>query len=190
MNSIFTITFLLLANLALSQTTFDYAPSEAHPFGQPNPNAPDQIKDYAPMIGKSKCQSSSRNADGTWAEPVEMIWTFKYIMNGMAVQDETLKSNGAHSGSIRQYSTDSSRWYVHWYSGTAPSTVLPVWEGNMDKDNIVLYREQPAPNGLEGQHRLTFYDLSEAGFKWVGEWIDNANTIVYPTWRITCDGKL
>lgn len=30
-------------------------------------------------------------------------------MNGMAVQDETLKIDKAHSGSIRQFNTDSSK---------------------------------------------------------------------------------
>ena len=63
----------------------------------------------------------------------------------MAVQDETLKSDGKHSGSIRQY--------------------LP---------------------GMEGLFRLTFYDITNNGFKWIGEWVNKDETIEYPTWKIDC----
>jgi len=190
MKSLITIAFLLLANFAFSQASFDYAPSEAHPFGQPNPDAPAQIKDYEPLIGKSKCQSFSRNADGTWADPVDMFWTFKYIMNGMGVQDETLKSDGTHSGSIRQFNTDSSRWYVHYYTNRVANPVLSVWEGNLEDGKIILYKDQPAPNGTSGDYRITFSDFTDDSFNWIGEWIDKTQSVVFPTWRIECTKKL
>jgi hypothetical protein len=41
-------------------------------------------------------------------------------------------------------------------------------------------------NGMEGEYRLTFHDITEQGFNWIGEWIDDARTITYPTWKITC----
>ncbi len=138
------------------------------------------------MIGVCDCKSESRNPDRTWADPVDMVWTFKYIQNGRAVQDETLKADGRHSGSIRQYSTDSARWYVHYYSFPAISTTLSTWEGNLKDGNIVLYREQAAPNGMAGFFRLTFSELSKSGFNWVGEWVDTAETVAFPTWKISC----
>ena len=108
-------------------------------------------------------------------------------MNGMAVQDETLKSDGRHSGSIRQFIADSSRWYVHYYSAAGPTTVLSAWEGNKkDEKTIVLYRERKAPNGMDGYYRLTFYDISKTGYKWVGEWVDKTEKIIFPTWKIEC----
>ena len=166
---------------------YEYEPSEEFPFGQPNPEAPEQIKDFAPMIGECNCKSTTRNQDGTWADKaVDMIWRFKYIMNGMAIQDETLKADGGNSGSIRQFNADSSKWYVHYYStGGIPKT-LPAWEGTKTDDKIVLYRDQKAPNGLEGFYRLTFYNMSETGYKWIGEWVNKDETIVYPTWKIVC----
>lgn len=180
--------------LALSLPTFlfaqyDYEASKKHPYGQPNPEASEQIKDFAPMIGKCDCKSVTRKQDGSWAEAVDMVWTFKYIMNGKAVQDETLKADGAHSGSIRQFIADSSRWFVHYYSSNSPSTVLSVWEGNKKDGKITLYRDQKAPNGMEGYFRLTFYDMSKTGYKWIGEWVDKTEKIVYPTWKIDCTRK-
>lgn len=185
------ILLLCCSSAALAQNYTSYEPSEEHPYGRPNSEAPPQVKDFAPMIGRCVCQSQTRNADGSWAEPIEMLWTFKYIMNGMGVQDETLKSDGLHSGSIRQYIADSARWYVHYYSSGSPTTVLPVWEGNRSetKDKIVLYRPQAAPNGMEGYFRLTFGDFTEDGYTWTGEWVDLEEKVTFPTWKIQCGRK-
>ncbi|TYA59679.1 hypothetical protein [Formosa maritima] len=177
---------LVLVSFSLF-SQYNYEPSEASPFGQPNPEAHKQITDYEAMIGSCNCTSTRINQDGTWTEPESMTWTWKYILNGMAVQDQTLKSDGSHSGSIRQFIADSSRWYVHWYSSKTPSTTFPTWEGNKKENgNIVLYKDQAAPNGVEGFYRLTFYDISKSGYKWVGEWVDKTETVVFPTWKIDC----
>jgi hypothetical protein len=161
--------------------------SEKHPFGKVHPDAPQQLQDYEALIGLCNCKSTSRNQDGTWADPVEMTWRWKYIMNGMAVQDETLKADGRHSGSIRQFIADSSKWYVHYYSSAGQTPKLPTWEGTKKENGtIVHYKEHKAPNGTEGFYRLTFYDISKTGYKWVGEWVDTLETIVYPTWKIDC----
>ncbi|MEO9966325.1 MAG: hypothetical protein ABJF11_11085 [Reichenbachiella sp.] len=177
--------------LALSSVScfaqYDYAPSKKYPFGRPNPDAPEQIKDYEPMIGECKCKSYRKGTDGNWAEPVDMIWTFQYIMNGMGVQDYTLKSDGAHSGSIRQYDADSAQWYVHYYTSPLPGRApLSYWTGNKEDGKIVLFRSQKSPQGYDGFSRLTFYDFKDTGFKWIGEWIDVGNTVVVPFWKIEC----
>ena len=179
---------LLCTSLLINaQDDYNYEPNAKNPFGTANPNAPDQIKDFQPMIGECKCKSETRKPDQSWAQPIDMVWRFKYIMNGMAVQDETLKEDGRHSGSIRQFIADSSRWYVHYYSSGAPSTTLPVWEGNKNEEGkIILYRPQKAPNGMEGYYRLTFSDMSDKGFNWIGEWVNTDETIVFPTWKIAC----
>ena len=170
---------------------YNFEPSEAFPYGLPNPNAPEQIKDFQPMIGKCNCKSENRKVDGSWNDPVDMTWTFKYIMNGWGVQDETLKMDGGHSGSIRQFNADSSRWYVHYYASKSNSPILPTWEGNKKEDGkIMLYRDQKAPNGMEGYFRLTFYDMSDTGYKWIGEWVSKDESIVYPTWKIDCKKDL
>lgn len=176
---------LLFSFLSFSQN--QYTVSDTNPYGSPNPEAPEQIKDFEGLIGKCDCKSVSRNQDQTWADPVDMTWEWKYIMNGMAVQDETIKADGKHSGSIRQFISDSSKWYVHYYSSGAPSTTLPTWEGGKkDNGNIVLYRDQKAPNGAEGWFRLTFYDIDDTGYKWVGEWTDKTEKVTFPTWKIDC----
>ena len=82
---------LLISTLILSgqNSTSLFEPIEDLPFGSPNPDASVQISDWAEMIGESDCSSLSRNPDGSWGDTINMIWRFKYIMNGFAVQDET-----------------------------------------------------------------------------------------------------
>ena len=158
--------FIVAATSICGYTQYEFEPSTAFPFGRANPTAPKSILDYAPLIGQSVCQSESRNPDQSWAKPIEMTWSWKYIMNGLGVQDMTFKSDGSHSGSIRQYIADSTRWFVHYYSSKTPSTTLSTWEGNKTDDgNIVLFRDLKAPNGMGGDYRLTFYDISDDGYK-------------------------
>lgn len=177
--------FLTMVLFATAQT--EYGPSEGYPYGVKNPKAPEQLDDFKPLIGICDCDSERRKPDGTWGDAVKMIWTFKYIMNGMAIQDETLKNDGAHSGSIRQFNADSLKWYVHYYASSAPTPTLSSWEGSKNEDgNIILYKPQKAPDGTEGFSRLTFYDISARGYKWLGEWTDTTETTIYPFWKINC----
>ncbi len=170
---------------ASAQYAYDTTPEQ--PYGLPNPDAPEQLLDWAPLIGTCDCVSERRNADGSWGEPEEMIWRWKYIMNGLAVQDETLKADGVHAGSIRQFSADSTQWYVHYYSSGSAAPVLPAWKGGrQDSGDIVLYREQQAPNGMDGFYKIVFSEITEDGFNWLGQWVNPDETITYPTWKIRC----
>jgi hypothetical protein len=182
---------LALIQFSLESTSqiYKYNASSKNPYGLLNPNAPKETGDFGPIIGECECKSISRIDQNTWADTVSMTWTFKYIMNGMAVQDETLKADGGHSGSIRQYNSDSSKWYVHYYSSSPASPSLGTWEGGKKGENIVLYKDSAAPNGTSGDYRLTFSNLSEKGFDWAGEWVDKSESFVYPTWKIYCKRK-
>lgn len=182
---------LLLSAVPAGLTAqYSYEASESFPFGRLNPGAHERTGDFDPLIGLSECTSVNRAPDGTWNPEVSMEWKFKYIMNGLAVQDETLKSDGLHSGSIRQFNADSLKWYVHYYAYSGAAPALPSWEGSRHEDGrIILYREQQSPNGLDGYYRLTFYDISREAFKWIGEWVSTDESFAYPTWKINCTKK-
>ncbi|MEZ5040524.1 MAG: hypothetical protein R2828_11540 [Saprospiraceae bacterium] len=185
----------LIGNYGYAQTAFAitpdtnlyaYVPNPTFPFGRPNPAAPPQIKDYHELIGICDCISITRNQDQTWAAPQKMIWQFEYILDGMAVMDKTLKPDGKYSGSIRQFSSDSLRWYVHYFSTASPSASLSTWEGNRQGDKIILNNPQKAPNGMDGIYRIVFSNISENGFNWLGAWMTPDASFVYETWKIDC----
>ena len=72
------------------------------------------------------------------------------------------------------------------------SVIVPLnfWKGSKNKDgNIVLYKEQKAPNGTDGFSRLTFYDINKIGYKWIGEWVDKSEKVTFPFWKIVCVKK-
>ena len=182
---LFTLLLLLISVITFAQ--YDYEVSEINPYGKYNAKAPKQLLDYKDLIGNCNCESQSRKPDGTWADPIKMTWKWKYIMNGTAIQDETLKEDGKHSGSIRQFDSDSLQWNVHYYSSLSTPSKLPTWRGVKTKDQkIILYKEHKAPNGTDGFFRITFYDITQEGFNWIGEWTDKNEKIIYPTWKIKC----
>lgn len=183
-----TVIFICTLNTFIAQNkSYEFESSKENPFGKYNPKAPKELQDYKDLIGVCNCTSESRKPDGSWAKPVNMTWEWRYIMNGMAVQDLTLKEDNRHSGSIRQYDTIHKQWNVHYYASTSTPKTLSSWTGNKTKEGkIVLYKKQKAPNGTEGFFRLSFYDISNKGYKWVGEWTDLNEKIVYATWKINC----
>ncbi|NND95258.1 MAG: hypothetical protein HKN45_10355 [Flavobacteriales bacterium] len=161
-------------------------PAIDNPFGSPHPDAPEEIKDWHELIGECHCRSVKRLDKDNWADTTDLVWKWKYIMNGTAVQDETFNSDSSYAGSIRQYIPDSARWYVHYYSNPGQTPKIPTWEGNRIGDEIILYNDQKAPNGMDGKFKITFSNIREDGFDWRGEWVTPDESFIYPTWHIMC----
>ena len=182
-----TLLILALVPSLHSQDFMEYEATASFPYGLPNPAMPDELLVFSPLIGDCNCRSVKRIDQETWADTLDMKWRFSYIMNGKGVQDQTWLPDGSHSGSIRQFIADSARWYVHYYSSAGPTPVLSAWEGNKTMDEeIILYRDQKALNGMEGRYKIRFYNISSDGFDWLGQWVTPDESIVYPTWKISC----
>lgn len=179
---------IFISTSLLAEDSYLFEPSDQHPYGLFNPKAPEQLKDYEKLIGQSHCQSIKKSKDQQWGDEVKMIWTFKYILNGNGVQDFTLKEDGTHSGSIRLYDTENKHWQIHYYSSVVNSKAqnLKMWTGVKKGNDLVYYRESKAPNGTEGYYRLSFKDITDKSFNWIGEWVDTNETMSFPTWKISC----
>ncbi|MEM6723295.1 MAG: hypothetical protein AAF598_04605 [Bacteroidota bacterium] len=163
-----------------------FEPSKNHPFGQFNPEAPESVKAFEPMIGLCDCKSVRRSPEGTWQDTTAMTWQFKYIMNGTAVQDEVWRPGNQYAGSIRQYQADSAQWVVTYFSYPAVSMQPGVWHGGPKGDQIILKMDQKAPNGMEGDSKLTFYNIQAEGFSWKAEWVTKDESFSYAVWMIDC----
>ncbi|NQZ07011.1 MAG: hypothetical protein HRT35_07600 [Algicola sp.] len=170
----------------LAKPLGSYDVSVKIPFGSKHPDAPIQVQDWQPMIGKSSCINTGRNPDGQWQKPVKMDWVFKYILNGSAVQDEILKEDGSGAGSIRQFDDKSGQWFVHYYSTLKADAPLRYWQGKRSKDKIVLTRVQKSFSGKEGSIRLTFFDFKPNSFEWLMEWVSLDKATVYAVRKISC----
>ena len=182
-----TLLFIVLGVGLQGQTVIErpYEPNEEFPFGRLNPEAPEQVGDFAPVIGHWVCKSLARNGDGSWQDTTLMEWRFKYIMNGTAVQDEVWRDNN-YAGSIRQYQPDSAKWVVSYFSYPSVPYSPGVWHGERNDSTILLFKDQTAPNGMAGWYRINFEHFSENHFDWRGEWVNKDQTFTYPTWKIGC----
>lgn len=132
-------------------------------------------------------QSIARTSTGEWQkDTIQVIWRYKYILDGMAVQDETLKADGTHTTSIRQFDPDSEKWFVTFFTTARPGALPLTWTGQRQGNEIILYNEQKAPNGTDGYYKITFSEITNNSFKWLGEWTDKGEKFSYPTWYIQC----
>lgn len=149
----------------------DYDPNSDHPFGRVNPNAPDELQQFAFMIGEFDCEDELL-LNREWRK-MKAIWHANYTLNGYAIQDHY--RNEIYAGtSIRLYRPTQELWRVSFYGMAGGHT--GVWHGSRDGDSIVLTSEQQAPDGSPVTSRLSFSNIREDGFDWLGE-------------RITADGE-
>jgi hypothetical protein len=55
---------------------------------------------------------------------------------------------------------------------------LRSWTGGkIDNGDIVLFKDQKAPKGMDGYYRITFADIKEDSYEWVGSWVNKADTL-------------
>lgn len=168
-----------------------YEPNDLQPLGSYNPTAPEEVKQFDFLVNMCDCKSVNRNPDGSWQDTLDLVWMAKYTLNGTAIQDYTWREGAFAATSMRQYDTTSNQWAVTYFSfpgvSTQPGTWLGTW--NEEEQRMVLSQPQQAPNGMEGNSVLTFFDISDKGFNWEGKWVKDDGSVEWPFWRIYCTGR-
>lgn len=134
-----------------------YAPSPAHPFGRPHPNAPPELAQFAFMIGEFDCIDEIRQADGSRLR-FRAIWNARYFLNGFGIQDEYWTPQ-FFTSNIRIYDPNSAQWHVTFFR--MPGYQSGVWQGTREGDNMVM-RQGGATSGPG----LTFHNIRDDGFDW------------------------
>lgn len=168
-----------------------FEPSPAHPFGRPNPAAPGELADFAFFIGVFDCQDSRFGTDGSTVR-FPAIWNGKYFMNGHGIQDQYW-APGFYTSNIRLYDEREGIWKVTFFSEPGYST--GTWTGNKSGNtsghksgqDIVLTRETTQPDGTKTLSKLTFYEISAAGFRWRGETLSGDTIRV--NWTSDCQRR-
>ncbi len=160
-----------------------YDPSPGQPYGRPNPAAPSELAQFNFMIGRNDCSEQRRNGeDGSWSN-TRRTWDARYTLNGYGIIDSG-SSGATVSTNVRVFDEAAGLWNVTFFS--MPTYSSGTWSGNRVGERIVLKRPQLAPGGAAGFSRLTFFNISEGGFEWAGEWVSEDERVVYPFWKIQC----
>ena len=156
----------------------DYDANETFPFGQANPKAPEALHDFHFMIGEFDCEDELF-FNGKWNK-MKGRWITNYTLNGYAIQD--YYCNEVYAGtSLRIYRPDEQLWHVTFFG--MPGNHTGLWKGSRDENRIVLTSEQQTPTSEPVTSRLSFSNISDDGFDWLGERV-NADGEATPNWKI------
>lgn len=162
----------------------EYEPGVINPFGRPNPAAPEELAQFHFMVGENDCSEERLNSATQQWERSARTWDAHYTMNGFAILD-TGRSGSTSNGNMRIFDPLSGQWQVHFFS--MPVYGSGIWTGGMEQDKMVLRQPQKAPGtDFDGVSRLTFFNISDQGFSWIGEWVSEDGSVVIPFWRISC----
>lgn len=161
-----------------------YEPSAEYPWGRPNPEAPSELQQMAFMIGDFHCSERSRQRDGSWNE-LQTLWRARYFMNGWAIHDQNFKGSFTATN-LRFYDPQDKVWRVSWFR-TRPYGESTGWIGRRNGDSMVMESHSKGPESQDVLTRLTFFDISDAAYKWKAErFADGKIQFGGAFWEISC----
>ena len=158
----------------------EFDPTEQFPYGRPHPDLAHDLTLFEFMIGTFDCVDQLLLANGTWKK-MKGVWQTRYTLNGHAVQDSY--RNEIYAGmSIRTFVSAENAWHVAFFG--MPGNHSGLWKGGREGDRIVLRSPQTTATGLAVTSRLSFSQISDNGFEWLGERVLEDGTAT-PNWRIS-----
>ncbi|MCB0373241.1 MAG: hypothetical protein KDD31_09555 [Muricauda sp.] len=180
--------FMQGQTIEYSQKLTAFEASPGFPYGIPNPKAPEQIRDFDDLIGTCDCKSLQYRP-GVANDTLPLLWKWKYILNGNAVQDEGWFGNDdtfqSSFTSIRILDPATKKWTVPFFIPQLRGDPQ-IWKGGRENDVIVLRKEQKSNSGDDIQSILTFSNISDDGFNWEGKIVNHTKNTSRVFWRIWC----
>lgn len=158
----------------ISRGSMEHPESLKH--GEAHPDAPEQLAEFAFMVGEFDTKEEIRNGDGSWRKS-EATWNAAYFLSGFGIRDYYWNQKERFAtANIRVYDPEANRWYVTFFS--MPGNSFSSWEGGRVGDKMVMRpRGASGPNGS----RLTFFNIDEGGYDWVSESV--RGDTVTQSWR-------
>jgi hypothetical protein len=144
-------------------------------FGTPNPKAPPELRRFAFIIGKWRCDVRVKGEDGTW-KSYQATWVGRYILDGNVIADEYRMTSQTgelivHGMNFRSYSVEKKTWVMRWLNATGSFWLElgPEELGGVRIDSTTItfnFIDTFAPGALT---RVTFSNITELHFTWSGE---------------------
>lgn len=151
-------------------------------YGRPNPQAPEELAQFAFLIGTWRCESKIKRPDGEYTtHPAE--WIGRYILDGYVIADEFRQfgPNGELTQlgeTYRAYDAASGSWVMRWHDALTASwlDLGPADLGGVQvSDSSITFRHRVPPDlptELFPPHalfRVSFSDISGDHFTWRAE---------------------
>jgi hypothetical protein len=153
-----------------------------HGYGKPNPNAPQELSQFAFLIGKRSGDAKLKREDGTW-ENLKALWEGRYILDGYAIADEyrmtTPKGELLVLGiNLRSYDAKKKAWNLKWLNALAGTwtDLGPEELGGVVADGKVISYRMKEPVARHAFTRATYSNISADHFTWRGDRSDDGKT--------------
>ncbi|MCP4201308.1 MAG: hypothetical protein GY769_05165 [bacterium] len=163
------LTALLAVVPLVSAAAYGEAVPARSDFGSLNSAAPPETAQFSFAIGEWECKTRGMQADGSIQPTAPATWTFYYILDGWAIQDDWVSKqpDGArfYGTNIRSFNPQTRTWDNRWLS--AGSLQWKYFESEQVGTTMVM-------TGGEGRDRQdrpfidrnTFHDITENSWKW------------------------
>lgn len=154
----------------------------AEDFGQPNPNAPSALSQFAFLIGRWRCDAvvTPPNSD---AQKFEAAWIGRYILEGYVIADEYGMAVPAGERIVlgmnfRVYDPARQQWNIKWLSALTGTWVDlgPEELGGVRYDGKSIVYCFKEPMAEHAYTRATYTNISASHFTWRGEKSDDMKT--------------
>jgi hypothetical protein len=151
-------------------------------YGEANPNAPQELADFAFLVGRWRGEAKLKREDGDWDE-LNASWEGRYILDGYVIADEYRMTTQAGEllvlgVNLRAYDAKKKAWNLKWLNALSGSwtDLGPESLGGVAANgNTISYlMEEPV-----AQHKFTcatYANISADHFTWRGERSDDRKT--------------
>jgi hypothetical protein len=139
-------------------------------FGSLSPLAPGETAQWGQLAGVWECLVSTP-VEGGPARSSRATWTWRYTLDGHAVQDVYVGHReddrpDFYGTGIRIYHPGNASWEISWMANSAASGDAPritPFTATFEDEEIVMRR------GDDPAWRTTFFDMDEESFSWASE---------------------
>ncbi|MEM7082446.1 MAG: hypothetical protein AAF465_06900 [Pseudomonadota bacterium] len=179
--------FMLCLTACVSEPTPPTAPAKpVAAFGQPHTSAPPELDQFGRFAGRWRCGVNERRPDGSWrTRPDDILWTFFYTLNGLAVQDiwtpegQDLLAEGIATN-LRVFNAQTGTWNVSWTNTVQAS--FELWSGGVAGDEMLLSSVRD-----NRPVRIRFYNILPRQFQWTYEAATSVSgTAFAPVMQLLC----
>ena len=153
----------LLVVASTSRTTYAQI---VPPPGEPNPNAPRELSQFAYLIGKWQAQARIQLDDSTWEESAA-VWTFRYILDGYAIAGvfQSLGEDGELTTSgmgFHYFNRDQDRWIIEYFVPRISMLMLQAQQDaggvQVSDTSVTVVTRMPAGHLLRETHLILSED--------------------------------
>lgn len=153
-----------------------------HEYGRPNAKAPQELSQFAFLIGKWRGEARLKREDGAWGT-LNASWEGRYILDGYAIADEyrmtTQESHLLVLGvNLRSYDAKKKAWNMKWLNALSGTwtDLGPEELGGVVADGNAISYCMKEPVAQHAFTRATYVKISSDRFSWRGDRSNDGNT--------------